>query len=193
MEGIDEKPPSPIALRQGYEPPDLNVRGLLIFLVVFLVTAVVIHVGIWFLNEYLLRRPRPADAVTSAVPVVRQFPEPDVQPSEWHNHVPWQDMADLRRSEAARFGQLGWKADPATGSAVIPDSIVASLAERYKGKVPAAGAGNTTSATAPRVLPATEPATPAAPASEPATAPATAPTSSAGPTSEPTTNPGGEP
>lgn len=58
MEATDEKPPSAIALRQGYEPPDLNVKGLLVFLIIFLLMAVVIHVGIWFLNEYLSGRPR---------------------------------------------------------------------------------------------------------------------------------------
>ncbi len=160
MEATDEKPPSAIALRQGYEPPDLNVKGLLVFLIIFLLMAVVIHVGIWFLNEYLSGRPRDADAVKSAVPVVRQFSRPDVQPTESHNQMPWQDMADLRHAEAARFEQLGWKSDPATGSAVIPDSIVSRLAERYKAKGPAAPA-------------ATQPATGPAQAGEsPTTGPA---------------------
>jgi hypothetical protein len=132
MEPTHEQPPSPAALRQGYEPPGVSVKALGVFLVLFLLMAVAVHAGIWFLNKHLLDRPRGADAETSAIPVIRQFPQPDVQPSESHNKMPWEDLADLRQAEAARFEQLGWKADPETGSAVIPDSIVLKLAQRYK-------------------------------------------------------------
>lgn len=170
MESLEQQTPSPLALKQGYEPPDISVKGLLVFLVIFLVMAVVIHVGIWFLNESLLHRRRNAEAVKSAVPVVQQFATPDVQPTETHNQMPWQDLADLRHAEASRFQQLGWKADGKTGSAVIPDSIVTQLAQRYKAKGPAGNAP-------PQATPGTTPASASsAPATGPTSAPATEPT-----------------
>jgi hypothetical protein len=129
MSQTDEQSPSPQVLEQGYEPSDVSVRGLMIFLVIFVVGAVVIQFGLWELVKYYVSLPRSADVVTSAAPAPRRFPAPNLQPIETHNQLPWQDLADLRREKGLIFDELGWTTDASTGQPVIPDQIVNALAK----------------------------------------------------------------
>src|SRR5580704_11187778 len=119
-----EKPPSPEALRQGYEPPDVGNRGLLIFFVIFLATAVVVNLGLWGLLKIYMSEPRSVDVKLSAAPAAKRFPQPDLQPVQSHNQLPWQDLQDLKREKADLFRQLGWNINPSTGVPSIPDDIV---------------------------------------------------------------------
>ncbi len=128
MTHADQQSPSPQALQQGYERSEVSVRGLMIFLVIFLVSAVVIHAGVWILAEYYLAQPRAADVVTSAATPPERFPPPNLQPIEKHNELPWQDLADLRREKGLIFDELGWTTDPTTRQPRIPDDIVNKLA-----------------------------------------------------------------
>jgi hypothetical protein len=125
-----EKPPTPEALRQGYEPPDVGNRGLLIFFVIFLATAVVVNLGLWGLLKIYISEPRSVNVKISAAPAQKRFPQPDLQPVQSHNQLPWQDLQDLKREKADLFRQLGWNVNPSTGVPSIPDDIVNQLAQR---------------------------------------------------------------
>ena len=131
-EGI--RPPPRRIVEQGYEPPDVSNRGLLIFFLVFVVVGALINVGIWGLLKVYMAEPRTADVPTSAAPAPDRFPPPNLQPIEKHNESPWQDMNDLREQKNQILEQLGWPIDPATGAAKIPDSIVNQLAAKEKAK-----------------------------------------------------------
>ncbi len=127
-----EQPPSPQALKQGYEPPDVSNRGLLIFFIIFVLFGAAVQAGVWMLTKYYLNLPRTVDAVTSAAPPQERFVPPHLQPIQNHNELPREDLADLRREKAQIFKQLGWKTDPDTGVPVIPDQIVNELAKERR-------------------------------------------------------------
>src|SRR5260221_202913 len=108
MTQVAQHPPDPQALEQGYEPPDVNYRGLTIFLVVFIASGVVVQGGLWELCKYYVSVPRSVEEVTSAVPRQQRFPEPRLQPTESHNRSPEEDLQELGREKDEVFRQLGW-------------------------------------------------------------------------------------
>ena len=133
MTQTEEKPPSQETIRRGYELPDVSVKGLVIFFIVFVLMGALVHVCAWMLTIYFLHQPRDVDTVISAAPPQNRFPAPNLQPIEKHNQFDWQDMDDLRRQKNQLFEQLGWSIDPETGAAKIPDSIVNQLAAQRAG------------------------------------------------------------
>lgn len=132
-----DQPVSRQALEQGYEPHGVNFRGLAYFLYFFLLTAVVLHTGLWVLLRYYDSLPNGASAPMSAVPIVNQFIRPHLQPSVDHPNMPWQDLSDLNRRTVEMFGKMGWGMDTKTGAAEIPPAIVREL-NHGKGPVPTA-------------------------------------------------------
>lgn len=130
MATAQDHPPSPESLRRGYEVHGVNARGLVIFLICFVLTAVVIHWGLWVMAKAYARWSRPADVPRSAVPQVSPFQDPRLQPSEEHPRQPYQDLQDMRDQNRQIFERLGWQTDPATGTPHIPDDIVSQLASR---------------------------------------------------------------
>lgn len=135
------QPPPAEVIAKGYQPDQVKMSALLLCVVILLVGAVLIHVGVWWLLKSFMARPRVVDVPQSAVTEVDRFTSPSLQPTQQHDQFPWQDLAQLRAKEAGIFTQLGWKADPSTGSAQIPDSIVAQLQQRYAGHAGAATPG----------------------------------------------------
>jgi hypothetical protein len=127
MTQTTEQPPSPQALEQGYEEPGINNRGLMIFFVIFIVTAVVLNFGLWALVKFYLHQPRSADVVVSTAPAQERFPPPNLQPIQRHNELPREDLADLRREKNEIFKQLGWSINADTDRPMIPDQIVSQL------------------------------------------------------------------
>ena len=129
-----QQPPSPQSLRQGYEPPDVNNVGMLIFFVIFVLTAIVIYLGLWGLIKFYDATPRTVDAATSAAPKQQRFPPPNLQPIQSHNQLPWQDLQDLRNQKNKIFTQLGWNVNQSSGVPTIPDDVVNKLADQRSGK-----------------------------------------------------------
>src|SRR5580700_4238510 len=95
-----EQPPSPEALRHGYEPPEVGNRGLLVFFLIFVATAIVLNFALWGLLKIYMSEPRSVDVKVSAAPAQKRFPQPDLQPVQSHNELPWQDLQDLKREKA---------------------------------------------------------------------------------------------
>lgn len=143
MTQVAQHPPDPQALKQGYEPPDVSVRGVVIFLIIFIVSGVILSWGLWELCRYYMTVPRSVDEVTSAAPQQKRFPEPQLQPNESHNRTPEEDLADLLREKSEIFKQIGWAQDPSTHAPAIPDQIIAQLAQKRRtpATAPAKGGG----------------------------------------------------
>ncbi len=124
-------PPSPEAIARGYELSDVSIKGLIYFVVFFLLTAVVLHAALWVLLKQYVSIPRAADAPKSAVTSVDRFTGPNIQPSIEDNRLPHQDMQGLRDTEAKLFEKMGWKTDAQSGNPTIPQDIVDQLSRRY--------------------------------------------------------------
>jgi hypothetical protein len=130
MAQTDEQPPPPAIRQLGYEPSRINVKAMTLFVVCFLLTAAVLHTGLWFLEKHYAGLVREADVPQSLVPRTSLFIEPHLQPTPEHDRLPEQDLAAMRQADREVFDQLGWQPGPAGGAAVIPEPIVSQLAAR---------------------------------------------------------------
>ncbi len=120
----------PDALKRGYEPDNVGVRGLGIFLILFCVGAVLIQVVAWLLLKFYMGETRESAAPKSAVVRLDRAIEPSLQPSPLHDTTPAQDLARLREGENRIFAHMGWEIDAESGEARIPRQIVAMLRAR---------------------------------------------------------------
>src|SRR5438874_1646057 len=82
MASNEPHPPSPEAVRQGYEPSAIRVRGLVVFFVGLVAAAVFLHALLWFLLRGLLRADRRErnDAMNRPSPI-------RVAPLPWHGRL----------------------------------------------------------------------------------------------------------
>lgn len=55
---------------------------------------------------------------------------PPLQPSLPHDRTPGEDLAAMHAREDAVFAAMGWRIDPATHAAVVPDAVIARVAAR---------------------------------------------------------------
>lgn len=159
MAGNRDHRPSAEALEQGYEPESLRFRGVVIFVICFVLTGVIIHVIIWFLLIGLRERERLADVPTSALTSLPQPSNgaPPLQPSgPEHDTLPFEDLVKMHQQESAVFEHLGWKVDPSSLAAGIPDDLVSAVeareaAERSK-SAPASNNASSSATTQPAAL-----------------------------------------
>jgi hypothetical protein len=135
----DIDPPKAVApesLIRRYEPLGISIRGLTLFVFFFLLTAAVLHADLWVLLTYLSSRPRPQDQSNSIATLITPPPYPPLQPMPAHMNLAFQDLVQLRHAEDDRFRRTGWRIDPVTGQAVIPDRIIKQLTAAGRGATP---------------------------------------------------------
>jgi hypothetical protein len=140
MPDTDRRHPNPPAPtgdpETHHEHSDVNVRAILLFLGALLVSAVLIHVGIWMLFEAFAARARRNDPVPPplARPDLQQPPEPRLQGLPWSAAQGWttpsQDLEKVRAAEDARLNGYGW-VDRQAGITHIPiDTAIDIIATR---------------------------------------------------------------
>jgi hypothetical protein len=98
------------------ETSDVSVGGIVVFVVVLLVAAVVIHGGVWALYRYFdaqSARRGPAEFPLATTSIRRLPPEPRLQTD------PRDDLANLRRSENEVLQSYAW-VDRGAGVVRIP-------------------------------------------------------------------------
>jgi hypothetical protein len=122
--------PSRERIARGYEPSDLRPKWLALFLVGFVLVAIVSHVTLWAVMKRLANKPRSVDVERSALSARPSTREPALQPSLTHDRPPEQDLRALRQQEDDVFAQLGWSRDAQSGAFVPPASIVQAIAQR---------------------------------------------------------------
>jgi hypothetical protein len=91
------------SLRRRHEVQDVHLRPLLIFALILGVTAVVIHIGLWWglrvwTDDELLLQPVIAPAPVTPEP----HPGPGVDP------FPWVELEALRTEQFLRLNSYGW-------------------------------------------------------------------------------------
>lgn len=108
----------PHEIEAGHAPSDVRGRGFLIFLIGFVLVAIVVHLILYYLYGALLRAtPKPQGSPLAEN--VTLPPEPRLQGSAIHPNLPYQDMAAMRQQEEARLSGYGW-ANRQAGLAYIP-------------------------------------------------------------------------
>jgi hypothetical protein len=97
-----------------YETADVDSRYVLYFGIVLIVSAVVMHVGLWLLFRFFIQRESQVDYVRTGVSIQQMPPpEPRLQVS------PGSEYSTLVQHEAEQLNSYGW-VDPASGIARIP-------------------------------------------------------------------------
>jgi hypothetical protein len=86
-----------------HEQSDVNVSGIVVFIIVLVVVAVLVHGAVWVLyRQFEQTTTRPAEFPLAVDAMRRLPPEPRLQTD------PRDDMANLRRSEDDVLDSYGW-------------------------------------------------------------------------------------
>ena len=105
------------AMERGYEPKDISLRGIFIFLGSLVVTLVVVLFFIYGIMMALLDHDRSHDPLGTAMAVTRPEVYAPLQPSIGHPTEDWQDMIDMRQQTQAILNGSG---TTATGRRYMP-------------------------------------------------------------------------
>jgi hypothetical protein len=116
------------AVKLGHEPLALSVRGIVIFVICFIVSAVIIHAVVWWLYRGSMQQEQTEDRPASALVSQRPAPAgPPLQPSPNHQALARKDLAAMRAAENAEFARRGWL-DESTAEVRVPDDIAQKAA-----------------------------------------------------------------
>jgi hypothetical protein len=126
------------SVTRGYEPRDVQMRWIVGFVILLLVSAVVIHTGSWFLLKGFVGGQPAVDQPPSVFREnVAKIPSqwvksdaPPLQPTQRYDRVPPADVAAMHRQEDELLAAMGWTNDPVTHRPVVPASLAAVVAER---------------------------------------------------------------
>lgn len=97
------------SIEQGHALAGINTRGILKFLfLLFIPAAIVIHVAVYFLLGYSVRRQQRTEAPAFPLGLERPttLPQP-LQPSIAHPALPWQDLPLLRDADLQALHTAG--------------------------------------------------------------------------------------
>ena len=152
MAGPELQKPSAESLEAGYETSGVNIKGLVWFVVVLIVTAAVLHVGMWFLMwrywDYDRFTDRPTSALTDAqfvnayskthgqkieVTVLPPPPAPRIQPSPPEtDRIPSKDLKEMYEKEDALFRRMGWRIDEQSHAQSIPPQVISAVIQQER-------------------------------------------------------------
>lgn len=137
-----------------HESSDVPVRPLFVFLVLFVVLAIVSHVALWFLYKAFVKGEqrrhrseplptmvqRPADAsVPQNQPLLQPFPRAEVPPQR---NTPVSDLVDMRAAEDKVLHHYGW-VDKQRGIVRIPIEQAKELLAQRLASQPVGATGAT--------------------------------------------------
>jgi len=102
-----------------HELRDVNVRALFGIALAMLFTALVIHVVVWWLMNFLAHHPRRPDVSLSPLAQAKRIPPPPRLQGTQLEVSPPLDLAAFRAQEEAQLNSYGW-VDKNTGRVRIP-------------------------------------------------------------------------
>jgi hypothetical protein len=101
-----EKPPSGV-MELGHEPSEVRARGFVVFVICFIISALLSQVFLWWVYGTLHRQ-----TVTAPVsPLIEQHPippEPVQQGSAAHTNSPAMDLQHMHQKEDEILNNYGW-------------------------------------------------------------------------------------
>jgi hypothetical protein len=113
----------------AHEPDALSVRGILWFVIIFVLANALVLLIVWWMYVGFVDRSVEKDVVNSALAGEQRFPpEPRLQPSLGHQDLPQQDLAALHAREQEEFLRRGW-IDKSSGKFEIPATVVAQVSQ----------------------------------------------------------------
>lgn len=114
-------PPDPESLKRGHEWRDMNLRGLMWFMVIFFGIGLLVHIIVWIsfrnvAHTAVSNDPAPSPLNTGPA----QPPSPILQPTQkYHEKQPWQDLQEMHERENAHLSRYAW-IDEKAGIVQIP-------------------------------------------------------------------------
>jgi hypothetical protein len=109
----------------SHERSDVNIRAIVGFGVALLLTAVVIHVALyWLLEYYKALSPQGAPVVSAPKAQVQTTPQPRLQIS------PTNDLAEMRAAEEKELTTYGWLDEEKQTIRIPIDRAMELLAQR---------------------------------------------------------------
>jgi hypothetical protein len=105
------------AMARGFEPRDINLRGLFIFLGTLIVALVVVLFAIYGIMKALVDHDRTHDPLGTPVSISQRDVYAPLQPSIGHPTEDWQDMETMRAQTQAVLSSSG--ISPTTGRRYI--------------------------------------------------------------------------
>jgi hypothetical protein len=116
-----------------HESSNISLRALMNFVVIFVVSAIVIHLVIYAIFagfRAAVAQPREITGVSAEhIPP----PEPRLEPSVHHNQLPSMDLEQLHAAEREEFASRGW-IDPQTGAVRVKPEIAEQIAQMSRPK-----------------------------------------------------------
>ena len=140
--------PSTESVEAGYETSGVSIKGLLWFVIGLIVTAVVVHVGMWFLLSAADHATRAHLDRPTSVLMDKKFnddyekrtgikvdvaqlppsPPPRIQPSPGDERIPSADLQLMYEQEDDLFRRMGWDIDESTHAQTqIPPDVVKAV------------------------------------------------------------------
>jgi hypothetical protein len=112
----------------SHERSDVNIRAIVGFGIALLVTAVVIHIALyWLLEYYRARSPQGAPVVSPPTAQEQTTPQPRLQIS------PRNDLAEMRAAEEKELTSYGWLDEKKQTVRIPIDRAMELLAQRGLG------------------------------------------------------------
>lgn len=114
-------PPDPESLKRGHEFRDMKLRGLIWFLVIFIIVGVLVHVIVWISFRGIAHMEVKNEPAPPPNAGERQAPPaPILQPTQqYHEKQPWQDLQEMHQREDAHLNNYAW-VDQKAGIVQIP-------------------------------------------------------------------------
>jgi hypothetical protein len=110
-----------------HESGNITLRALVRFVIIFVVSAVVIHLAIYGVFAGFRAAVGQERQITGVTAEHIPPPEPRLQPSVEHNRLPSLDLERMRDAERAEFARRGW-VDEKTGEVRVPENIANQIA-----------------------------------------------------------------
>lgn len=152
MQEAELEKPSAESVEAGYETSGVNIKGLVWFVIVLIVTAAVLHAGMWFLMwgywDRASLREQPTSALTDAG-YLKRFsdahgqdvrmtalpppPAPRIQPSPPEtDRIPSKDLKEMYEKEDALFRRMGWRIDEQSHAQSIPPQVISAVIQQER-------------------------------------------------------------
>jgi len=103
----DTHPELADALDKGYEPHDIGLRGVFLFLISLVITMAVVLAAMWGVMMLFVNYDRSNDPIASPVKVEDPVPAAPLQPSPMHNYNDREDLTLMRKDVYASLDSSG--------------------------------------------------------------------------------------